>query len=295
MINIERHIEETFSKNIKTFIGDRQWDVGYCQVKIFGRHAEYINWLIYDDVLDYIVQQWREVAIEQAALALRQHVYQKTGKRIWGLEFCLYPDGEFDIEYNFVPPRGYIEQEGFDFEASLQQASHDQVETVISVIEELAETSADLSQLYQNCRADLQNKIQEVSRRGIQELDLETLDLTQNPVQLKLSEYSQTIALNVVGTFQPEQHLWQWAWADVAMRDDLREVAHIVLDYGQSHAIEQLQQAKLYCHAEDAWNFTALAVDLAAADGAYCIKQGEVWTYVVFLYVDEQQDWGIAS
>lgn len=295
MINIEQHIEETFSQNIKTFIGDRQWDVGYCQVKIFGGHTEYINWLIYEDVLDYIVQQWREVAIEQAALALRQQIYHKTGKRIWALEFRLYPNGEFDIEYNFVPPRGYIEQAGFDFEASLQQHAHQQSETVISMIEDLATTSIDLSQLYQNCRTNLQNKNQEMSRRGIRALDLEVLDLAQNPKQLKLSEQLQTIAMNVIGTFQPDQHLWQWAWADLAIKDDLGEVSHMVLDYGQIHAIESLQQAQLYCHAEDAWNFTALAVDLAAADGAYCVKQGEVWTYVVFLYIDEQQDWEIAS
>ena len=292
MINIERHIEETFSTNIKTFIGDRQWDVGYCQVKIFGRYAEFINWLIYDDVLDYIVQGWREVSIEDAALALRKQIYQKTGKRIWALEFRLFPNGEFDIEYNFEPPRGYIEQDGFDFEASLNE----QTEPVPVTVEDLAVASADLTQLYQNCREALQSKAQlEASLWGKNSIDPETLDLTQSRVHIHLGDQQRTLAINIVGTFLPSVQTWQWGWQHPTLALDLQEVAYMVLDYGQSHAIQQLQQPLLRCNEEDAWNFTALAVDLAAADGAYCVKHGDLWTYVVFLYLDEQHDWGAAS
>lgn len=293
MINIERHIEETFSENIKTFIGDRQWDVGYCQVKIFGCYAEFINWLIYDDVLDYIVQGWREVSIQDAALTLRKQIYQKTGKRIWALEFRLHPNGEFDVEYNFEPPRGYIEKDGFDFIASLKEP--ESIDSKAIVIEDITPAHADLSQLYQNCRANLQTKIQEASFCGLNERDLAVLSALQSRVQVKLGEQYQSLAINVVGTFQPEQYTWQWAWADTTLACDLTEVAYITLDYAEQHEIAQLQHPLLRCNEEDAWNFTALAVDLAAADGAFCVKQGEVWTYAVFLYVEEQQDLNIAS
>mgnify|MGYP003395484266 CR=1 FL=1 len=48
-------------------------------------------------------------AISQAALFLRDNLLATTGKRIWGLTFTLYPNGKFNIEYDYNKPGGYEE------------------------------------------------------------------------------------------------------------------------------------------------------------------------------------------
>lgn len=44
-----------------------------------------------------------------AALYLRDHMLNLTGDRIWGLTFTLYPDGKFEIEYDYNKPEDYEE------------------------------------------------------------------------------------------------------------------------------------------------------------------------------------------
>lgn len=50
-------------------------------------------------------------AIGSAALFLRDNLLATTGERIWGLTFTLYPDGKFNIEYDYTKPEGYEESD----------------------------------------------------------------------------------------------------------------------------------------------------------------------------------------
>lgn len=49
--------------------------------------------------------------IYDASLALRNHILNLTGDRIWGLTFTLYPNGKFNIEYDYQKPKDYEELE----------------------------------------------------------------------------------------------------------------------------------------------------------------------------------------
>lgn len=44
-----------------------------------------------------------------AALFIRDELLSTTGQRIWGLTFTLYPDGKFNIDYDYKIPDGHEE------------------------------------------------------------------------------------------------------------------------------------------------------------------------------------------
>lgn len=47
--------------------------------------------------------------VSDASIFLRDNLLARTGERIWGLTFTLYPDGKFKIEYDYNKPEGYEE------------------------------------------------------------------------------------------------------------------------------------------------------------------------------------------
>lgn len=47
--------------------------------------------------------------IQEACLFVRADFMEKTGQRIWGLAFTLYPDGKFNMDFDYVKPEGYEE------------------------------------------------------------------------------------------------------------------------------------------------------------------------------------------
>ncbi|VTU37600.1 hypothetical protein H6CHR_05008 [Variovorax sp. PBL-H6] len=54
--------------------------------------------------------EWNGVdCVNRATLYLRDDLIKTTGQRIWGMTFTLYPDGKFNIEYDYNMPEGYEE------------------------------------------------------------------------------------------------------------------------------------------------------------------------------------------
>jgi hypothetical protein len=66
-------------------------------------------------------------SISDAALYLRDDLLRTTGARIWGLTFTLYPNGKFNLEYDYNKPEGYEETDdiitGDEMNASLNLLS----------------------------------------------------------------------------------------------------------------------------------------------------------------------------
>lgn len=62
--------------------------------------------IFYKDALD---ESKSVRGISTAALYLRDNLLATTGQRIWGLTFTLYPDGKFNIEYDYNKPEDYEE------------------------------------------------------------------------------------------------------------------------------------------------------------------------------------------
>lgn len=55
----------------------------------------------------------------EALKYIKNNILETTGQIIWGLVFTLYPDGRFNIEYDYNKPEGYEES---DDEISIEGA-----------------------------------------------------------------------------------------------------------------------------------------------------------------------------
>lgn len=54
---------------------------------------------------------WEEIdEFYKTIISLRDQILAETGKRIWGLTFTLYPDGKYEIEYDYNVPEGFNEK-----------------------------------------------------------------------------------------------------------------------------------------------------------------------------------------
>ena len=64
-----------------------------------------------DEELGYIdTPKSQDFNIFQSLLFLRDQILAEIGKRIWGLTFTLYPDGKYEIEYDYNVPEGFNEK-----------------------------------------------------------------------------------------------------------------------------------------------------------------------------------------
>jgi hypothetical protein len=95
------------------FVGRREWESAGCRMQVFSRMATGSQWLMFQgrrdetggfeanpDVL------WDGLC---AATFLRDDLLRDGGQRIWAVAFTLYPDGRFDVEYDYNKPENYAE------------------------------------------------------------------------------------------------------------------------------------------------------------------------------------------
>jgi len=109
------NIEENYKKiaeAILEFVLDSSWDNAGSKTKILEAMTETSYWRKKDHALfenDKFPSLKTEVAASKAIISLRDNLLATTGQRIWGLTFTLYPDGKFNIEYDYNKPEGYDE------------------------------------------------------------------------------------------------------------------------------------------------------------------------------------------
>lgn len=98
-------------KAVLDFAQDRQWEKGVCNCQIYNKMASSSCALLIDERVINKALGWGDSSIESgdAALFIRDDLLRTTGQRIWGLTFTLYPDGKFNIEYDYNKPEGYEE------------------------------------------------------------------------------------------------------------------------------------------------------------------------------------------
>lgn len=112
-------------KSVLDFVAGRSWDTASCTSKIYNKMAN-TSWCFHKDgQRNSKAVGWGDSSIDTggAALFLRDDLLKTTGQRIWGLTFTLYPDGKFNIEYDYNKPEGYEETDeaisGDEINASL--------------------------------------------------------------------------------------------------------------------------------------------------------------------------------
>lgn len=98
---------------VLAFVGKRPWDSAGCKIDIFATMARGSQWLSHEGEIDEFGGFEEDQAALwdglDAALFLRDDLLRATGQRIWGLNFRFYPDGKFNIEYDYNKPEGYEE------------------------------------------------------------------------------------------------------------------------------------------------------------------------------------------
>lgn len=94
------------------FCSGSKWDTAGSKTTIFSQMTQSNYWR---QLGEEIIENDRFPSFStggeasRAALFLRNDLLKSTGQRIWGLNFTLFPDGNFKIEYDYDKPEGYEE------------------------------------------------------------------------------------------------------------------------------------------------------------------------------------------
>ena len=91
-----------------------------------------------------------------------------------------------------------------------------------------------------------------------------------------------TAPVQIVGTYNTDDHTWLWGWDHPSVAAPLAEHAKKVYAYGREHGYEVLTTRKLQCTEKQGWDFTALACRLADAQGGYRGPMGGTRIYMTF-------------
>lgn len=112
MIKDENHAYIVLAECISIYARDDEWIKANMTIEIYSRMIRCFESLIQKEG---IIDEYRDITIDlsklrmEAVFYLRDHFLKLTGDRIWGLTFTLYPDGKFEIEYDYDKPEDYEE------------------------------------------------------------------------------------------------------------------------------------------------------------------------------------------
>ena len=111
-ISNENEAYHILVKALLKHVGNDTWDRLVLNTEIFNKMSRSEK-IIYSS--KKVIEEYRELPSEilisehNAAIYLRDHLINLTGDRIWGLTFTLYPDGKFEIDYDYDKPEDYEE------------------------------------------------------------------------------------------------------------------------------------------------------------------------------------------
>ena len=87
----------------------------------------------------------------------------------------------------------------------------------------------------------------------------------------------------VVGTFQVQDKTFTWGWQHPNVVPQLQRHAQRVREFGMEFGAEELITQHIPCTERRAWEYTALAMLLAEANGAYCLQtQPDTFVFMTF-------------
>ena len=73
----------------------------------------------------------------------------------------------------------------------------------------------------------------------------------------------------VVGSFSTETKTWLWSWANESILETACDQIQRVREFGVSHDIGKLAEARWDADEADGWEMAAIAAELLGARGAY--------------------------
>lgn len=75
--------------------------------------------------------------------------------------------------------------------------------------------------------------------------------------------------VQVIGTYNPAIQQFTWAWNHPAVRTEMQQHAARVREFAEEHDCTALMSQQTSCSEKRAWEYTALAMLLSEANGAY--------------------------
>jgi hypothetical protein len=89
-----------------------------------------------------------------------------------------------------------------------------------------------------------------------------------------------TAPVQVIGTYNTRDGTFLWGWDHPSVPEALAADARLAREFGERQALPLFTTRMVECTEEDAWGFTAAALYLSGAQGAY---RGPTGTTLVFM------------
>jgi Family of unknown function (DUF6882) len=91
-----------------------------------------------------------------------------------------------------------------------------------------------------------------------------------------------TAPIQVVGTYNTLEETFLWGWDHPSVPGELRRHAQLAREWGEKNNLEKFMTRKVSCSEEECWEFTAVTVRLANANGAYRGPAGSTLVFMTF-------------
>jgi hypothetical protein len=95
------------------FTAGRKWDAVCAKYRILGNMVSSQWHIEFYGAIDKKGDVPNREACHKATTAvdyIHDKILRTTGRRIWGLTFTLYPDGKYDIQYDYKKPEDYSDE-----------------------------------------------------------------------------------------------------------------------------------------------------------------------------------------
>lgn len=260
---IRKEACKMLANEVLAFVESDQWEEAGTRSSIFSTMTTTHYWRKFDGKYienDRLPPFNFSGPASKALLFIRNHLLETAGRRIWGLAFTLFPDGKFNIEYDYNKPEDY--EEDPPHQAFLDQC-----------MEELRQkTNATSAEWGLGSEAQWNAEL----HAGVLSFEFDDGRHVEAPVQ-------------VVGTYDQNDGTFLWGWDHPSVPEPLRRAAATVRRYGEAQSIEPFVQRKVECSEDQAWEFAAAAAHLDKATGAYRGPAGSTLVFMTFGNVTSTQ------
>lgn len=278
---------QAIKMDVLAFPNGRTWETVVGHYQVLSKMVSCRWWLTNGDQIDRKWNNGQEIfngAACDAAIYLRNDHLRATGKRIWGLTFTLFPDGKFDIEYDYNKPDEYDESDDLEPSIPLSEALHGLVATDVHLAAGGHADATPEQQFLSQALSQLQIQTAKNTKDwGLGSEAQWNLDMNASTLRFSFVDGRVLDAqVQVVGTYNTNNGTFLWGWDHPSVPLALRRAAQRVHDYGVEHGIERFTTRSIECTQDQAWELSAVAAKLNCASGAYRGYANGTWVYMTF-------------
>lgn len=224
-----------------------------------------------------------------AAVFLGERMRDTSGQTVWGLTFTLYPDGKFNIEYDYERPDWYSEEdERADAERSTLDASAantlglrlNSLGAEIEIVD--FKPDSPVSAMLSEALSWLRGQTERLGDGwGLGSETAWNLDMNEGTLRFSFADGREvTCPVQVIGTYDTTDASFLWGWDHPSVPEPLRRAARRLHESEMCRELEAFANRVTFCSEADAWAYTAAAAKLDEAIGAYRGRSGDTWVYM---------------